>query len=117
MSSGISAPCPAPPTSKLRSAALPSRCASDRPARSSRHPVVREKLAIFCGKGIAGLAALTFLHLHFDLTLYEKNDYACGHTNPLSSKKRVRPHLREWIDYLQKILSAAQASPMRPRLS
>lgn len=44
------------------------------------------------GTGIAGLGCAHFLHRHYDLTLFEQNDYAGGHTNtvtvpePLSGK-------------------------------
>ncbi len=41
---------------------------------------MKKKLAII-GTGIAGLGCAYFLHPHYDLTLYEKNDYAGGHTN------------------------------------
>jgi len=36
------------------------------------------------GTGIAGLGCAHFLHHHAWLTLYEKNDYAGGHTNTVS---------------------------------
>ena len=39
-----------------------------------------EKLAII-GTGIAGMGAAYFLNDHFDITLFEKNDYSGGHTN------------------------------------
>lgn len=38
------------------------------------------KLAIV-GTGIAGLGCAHFLHRHFDLTLFEQNDYVGGHTH------------------------------------
>src|SRR5581483_8773732 len=41
------------------------------------------KLAII-GTGIAGLGCAHFLHERFDLTLYEQNDYAGGHTNTIT---------------------------------
>ncbi|HEX3799395.1 MAG TPA: FAD-dependent oxidoreductase [Verrucomicrobiae bacterium] len=41
------------------------------------------KLAII-GTGIAGLGCAYFLHPHYDLSLYEKNDYAGGHTNTIT---------------------------------
>jgi len=41
---------------------------------------VVEKLAVI-GTGIAGMYCAYRLHLKFDLTVYEKNDYAGGHTN------------------------------------
>jgi predicted NAD/FAD-binding protein len=41
------------------------------------------KLAII-GTGIAGLGCAHFLHRHFDLTLFEQNDYAGGHTNTVT---------------------------------
>jgi len=42
------------------------------------------KLAII-GTGIAGLGCAHFLHRHFDLTLFEQNDYAGGHTNTVTA--------------------------------
>jgi predicted NAD/FAD-binding protein len=36
------------------------------------------------GTGIAGLGCAHFLHRDFDLTLYEQNDYAGGHTNTVT---------------------------------
>lgn len=42
-----------------------------------------KKLAII-GTGIAGLGCAHFLHPHYDLTLYEQNDYAGGHTNTIT---------------------------------
>jgi predicted NAD/FAD-binding protein len=42
------------------------------------------KLAII-GTGIAGLGCAHFLHRHFDLTLFEQNDYAGGHTNTVTT--------------------------------
>jgi predicted NAD/FAD-binding protein len=41
------------------------------------------KLAIV-GTGIAGMGCAHFLHRQFDLTLYEQNDYAGGHTNTVT---------------------------------
>ena len=41
------------------------------------------KLAII-GTGITGLGCAHFLHRHFDLTLFEQNDYAGGHTNTIT---------------------------------
>jgi predicted NAD/FAD-binding protein len=41
------------------------------------------KLAII-GSGIAGLGCAHFLHRHFDLTLFEQNDYTGGHTNTVT---------------------------------
>ena len=41
------------------------------------------RLAII-GTGIAGLGCAYFLHPRYDLTLYEKNDYAGGHTNTVT---------------------------------
>ncbi len=37
------------------------------------------------GTGIAGLGCAHFLHRHFDLTLFEQNDYAGGHTNTVTT--------------------------------
>ena len=42
------------------------------------------KLAII-GTGIAGLGCAHFLHRHFDLTLFEQNDYAGGHTHTVTT--------------------------------
>jgi predicted NAD/FAD-binding protein len=39
-----------------------------------------KKVAIV-GTGMAGMSAAYFLRNHFDLTLFEKNDYVGGHTN------------------------------------
>lgn len=41
------------------------------------------KLAII-GTGIAGLGCAHFLHRHHELTLFEQNDYAGGHTNTVT---------------------------------
>jgi predicted NAD/FAD-binding protein len=42
-----------------------------------------QTLAII-GTGIAGLGCAHFLHRQFDLTLYEQNSYAGGHTNTIT---------------------------------
>lgn len=42
------------------------------------------KRVAIIGTGIAGLGCAHFLHRRFDLTLYEKNDYAGGHSNTIS---------------------------------
>ena len=42
------------------------------------------KSTAIIGTGIAGLGCAHFLQRHFDLTLYEKNDYIGGHTNTVS---------------------------------
>ncbi|MFO1518277.1 MAG: FAD-dependent oxidoreductase [bacterium] len=47
------------------------------------------KLAIV-GTGIAGLGCAHFLHSHFDLSLFEQNDYAGGHTHTLSAQEEGR---------------------------
>ncbi|HEX2852696.1 MAG TPA: FAD-dependent oxidoreductase [Opitutaceae bacterium] len=44
------------------------------------------KLAII-GTGIAGLGCAHFLHRDFDLTLFEQNHYAGGHTNTVSASE------------------------------
>ncbi|MEI7800532.1 MAG: FAD-dependent oxidoreductase [Opitutaceae bacterium] len=36
------------------------------------------------GTGIAGMGSAHFLHRHFDLTLFEQNDYTGGHTNTVT---------------------------------
>jgi len=42
------------------------------------------KRVAIIGTGIAGLGCGHFLHRKFDLTFYEKNDYAGGHSNTIS---------------------------------
>jgi len=42
------------------------------------------RLAII-GTGIAGLGCAHFLHRRFDVTLFEQNDYAGGHTNTVTA--------------------------------
>jgi len=44
------------------------------------------RLAII-GTGIAGLGCAYFLNSKYDLTLYEKNDYAGGHTNTVTVRE------------------------------
>ena len=41
------------------------------------------KTLAIIGTGIAGLGCAHFLHKRFELTLYEQNDYAGGHTNTI----------------------------------
>jgi predicted NAD/FAD-binding protein len=48
------------------------------------------RLAII-GTGIAGLGCAYFLHSKYDLTLYEKNDYAGGHTNTVTVQEGGAP--------------------------
>jgi predicted NAD/FAD-binding protein len=48
-----------------------------------------KRLAII-GTGIAGLGCAHFLHRRYDLTLYEKGDYAGGHTNTVSVAENQR---------------------------
>ncbi|MEP6671293.1 MAG: FAD-dependent oxidoreductase [Chthoniobacter sp.] len=43
------------------------------------------------GTGIAGLGCAYFLHERFDLTLYEQNDYAGGHTNTITVDEHGHP--------------------------
>ena len=43
----------------------------------------RPSLAIV-GSGIAGLGCAHFLHRHFDVTVFEQNDYTGGHTNTVT---------------------------------
>lgn len=49
-----------------------------------------QKLAII-GTGIAGMGCGWFLHRDFDLTVYEQNDYAGGHTNTIAADEDDRP--------------------------
>ena len=49
----------------------------------------RPRLAII-GTGIAGLGCAHFLHQRFDLTLFEQNDYAGGHTNTVTVNEEGR---------------------------
>jgi uncharacterized protein len=48
------------------------------------------KRVAIIGTGVAGLGCAHFLHRRFDLTLYEKNDYAGGHTNTISVAEENR---------------------------
>ncbi|MEY4916898.1 MAG: hypothetical protein RL616_811 [Verrucomicrobiota bacterium] len=48
-----------------------------------------KRLAII-GTGIAGLGCAHFLHRRFELTLYEKNNYAGGHTNTVAVPEENR---------------------------
>ena len=50
----------------------------------------RPKLAIV-GTGVAGLGCAHFLHHEYDLTIYEQNDYAGGHTNTITVDEAGRP--------------------------
>ena len=49
----------------------------------------RPRLAII-GTGIAGLGCAHFLQRRFDLTLFEQNDYAGGHTNTIEVREEGR---------------------------
>ncbi|MBB5034997.1 NAD(P)/FAD-dependent oxidoreductase [Prosthecobacter vanneervenii] len=49
----------------------------------------RPRLAIV-GTGVAGLGSAHFLHPHFDLTIFEQNDYAGGHTNTVTVREDGR---------------------------
>jgi predicted NAD/FAD-binding protein len=49
----------------------------------------RSRVAII-GTGIAGLGCAHFLHERFDLTIYEQNDYAGGHTNTVTVREDAR---------------------------
>jgi len=49
----------------------------------------RSRLAII-GTGVAGLGCAHFLHPHFDLTIFEQNDYAGGHTNTVTVNEAGR---------------------------
>ena len=46
------------------------------------------------GTGIAGLGCAHFLHRHYDLTLFEQNDYAGGHTHTVTVKEPATPETR-----------------------
>ncbi|MEW6467367.1 MAG: FAD-dependent oxidoreductase [Bacteroidota bacterium] len=48
-----------------------------------------EKLAVI-GTGIAGMACAHFLRHKYDLAVYEKNDYAGGHTNTVTVNEEGR---------------------------
>jgi predicted NAD/FAD-binding protein len=48
------------------------------------------KRVAIIGTGIAGLGCAHFLHRRFDLTLYEKNDYAGGHSNTITIAEENR---------------------------
>ncbi len=48
------------------------------------------KRVAIIGSGIAGLGCAYFLHRKFNLTIYEKNDYAGGHTNTISIPEEKR---------------------------
>jgi len=50
---------------------------------------MQKRLAII-GTGIAGLGCAYFLHERFDLTIYEQNDYAGGHTNTITVQEQGR---------------------------
>jgi len=50
---------------------------------------MQKRLAIV-GTGIAGLGCAYFLHERFDLTIYEQNDYAGGHTNTVTVQEDGR---------------------------
>jgi len=49
----------------------------------------RPRLAII-GTGVAGLGCAHFLHPHFDLTIFEQNDYVGGHTNTVTVNEAGR---------------------------
>lgn len=49
------------------------------------------KRVAIIGTGIAGLGCAYFLYPKFDLTFYEKNDYAGGHSNTVSVPEENRP--------------------------
>lgn len=48
-----------------------------------------QSLAII-GTGVSGLACAHFLHPHFDITLFEQNDYTGGHTNTITVNEQGR---------------------------
>ena len=48
------------------------------------------KTLAIIGTGIAGLGCAHFLHERFDLTLYEQNNYAGGHTNTIEVEEEGR---------------------------
>lgn len=48
------------------------------------------RLAII-GSGIAGLGCAHFLHARYELTIYEQNDYAGGHTNTIVVDEAGQP--------------------------
>jgi predicted NAD/FAD-binding protein len=48
------------------------------------------KTLAIIGTGIAGLGCAHFLHSRYDLTIYEQNDYAGGHTNTIVVQEEGR---------------------------
>ena len=48
-----------------------------------------KKLAIV-GSGVAGLGCLYFLYPHYEITLFEQNDYVGGHTNTIEVEEAGR---------------------------
>lgn len=50
----------------------------------------KQKLAIV-GSGIAGMGCAHFLHQHFDITVFEQNDYIGGHTNTVTVDEAGKP--------------------------
>lgn len=49
-----------------------------------------EKVAII-GTGIAGMGCGHFLHQHYDISLFEQNDYVGGHTNTITVDENGKP--------------------------
>ena len=49
-----------------------------------------EKVAII-GTGIAGMGCGHFLHQHYDISLFEQNDYVGGHTNTITVDENGTP--------------------------
>ncbi len=48
------------------------------------------KTLAIIGSGIAGLGCAHFLHERYDISLYEQNDYAGGHTNTIAVEEQGR---------------------------
>ncbi len=51
--------------------------------------MIKQRVAII-GSGITGLGASWLLHKHYDITLFEKNNYIGGHTNTIDVKEQAR---------------------------
>ena len=52
--------------------------------------ILSEKIAII-GSGIAGMGCGHFLHQKYDITIFEQNNYAGGHTNTITIDEDGQP--------------------------